>query len=320
MSFQNILGQETAINRLRGYIEHSHLANGYLFCGPEGVGKRMAAITLAKAVNCESQTTDSCDKCPPCARIAANQHPDLHIIDAEDAERIKIENIRQLQREISLKPYEARKKVFIIDNAHQLTAEAAGALLKVLEEPPKDSLIILISAKPNLLFKTIVSRCRVVKFYPMARAGLEEALKKDYSLHMYLAHYLAYFCEGRIGNALTLRETDVLREKNMVINGFLFSRNNHMDDLAKADASQIRRYLNILAAWFRDAYLVQAGMDQSEAINFDRKSELFEFAGRFTSLELEEILKSISDYIFYLEHNINAKLLTANLRTQIWKE
>lgn len=320
MSFQNILGQETAISRLKDYIEQERLVNGYLFCGPEGVGKRMTAITLAKAVNCESQSSDACDKCSSCLRIAANQHPDLHIIDAEDAERIKIENIRQLQREISLRPYEARKKVFIIDNAHQLTAEAAGALLKVLEEPPKDSLIILISAKPNLLFKTIISRCRIIKFSPMARAGLEEALKKDYSLHLYLAHFLAYFCEGRIGNALALKQTDVLREKNRVIDDFIFTHNSPMDDLSKATAPQMRRYLNILTAWFRDAYLARAGLSHSELINLDRKSELLKFTERFTSVELEEILKSISDYIFYLQHNINAKLLMANLRAQIWKE
>lgn len=320
MSFRNILGQETAINRLKGYIEQGRLVNGYLFTGPEGVGKKMAAITLAKAVNCESQAADACDKCPSCLRMAANQHPDLHLIDAEDAERIKIESIRQLQREIFLRPYEARKKVFIIDNAHQLTAEASGALLKVLEEPPKNSMIILISAKPNLLFKTIISRCRLIKFYPMARAGLEESLKKDYSLHLYLAHFLAYFCEGRIGNALFLRGTDVLREKNMVIDDFLFTRSSSMDNLSKAGAPQMRRYLNILAAWFRDAYLVRAGLPHSEVINLDRKSELLEFTGRFTSAELEEILKSISDYIFYLQHNINPKLLMANLRAQTWKE
>ena len=106
----------------------------------------------------------------------------------------------------------------------------------------------------------------------------------------------------------------------MVIDDFLFTRNAPMDNLSKAGAPEIRRYLNILAAWFRDAYLSRAGLRHSEIINLDRKSELLKFTGRFTCAELEEILKSISDYIFYLQHNINAKLLMANLRAQIWKE
>lgn len=320
MSFQNILGHNQAIGRLQEYLKEERLVNGYLFCGPEGIGKKAVAMALAKAANCQARAPEPCAKCPSCLKIEKNQHPDVHLIDAEDSERIKIENIRQLQRQIGLRAYEARKKVFIIDNAHRLTPEAASALLKVLEEPPKDSLIILISAKPNLLFKTIISRCRTIKFYPMPRVELEAVLKDNYGLHLHLAHYLAYFCEGRLGKALRLKDTDVLREKNTVIDDFLFSHRPAIDNSLKIDADTLRRYLGILVSCFRDIYLAKAGLEHSQMINLDRKPELSRIIPRFSFTDLDKIMNFMSDSIFYLDHNINAKLLLSNLRTQIWRE
>jgi DNA polymerase-3 subunit delta' len=318
MSFSNIKGQDKAIRMLQGYLERSRLEGGYLFTGPEGVGKKLAAKTLAKAVNCLEGNFDPCDSCDSCRKIENNRHPDVHIFESGESE-IKIEYIRQLQREVNLKPYEGRTKVFIIDNAHRLTAEASNALLKILEEPAARSLIILISDKPALLFKTIISRCKTLKFAPLKRAALQEILKKDYSIDNNLSYFLAYFSEGRIGRALRLKDTDILRRKNKVIDSFAFSKTAEPASLPMQNKEEVRDSLNILATWFRDIYLIKIGMPHSEVINFDRKDDLLGTMARFTTLDLNEILDSICDSILYLEQNINIKLLLYNLGAQIWR-
>ena len=386
MSFQDIKAQDKPIQILKEYIKRSRLRGSYLFVGEEGVGKKLVAKTLAKALNCEGQTLDSCDNCVPCLKIEKGQHPDIHIIDGstssfdrlrtnpervkrvegsltinpersrriegpvspgvnlepgqrivgQESDSIKIEHIRQLQKDINLKPYTGEKKVFIIDNAHNLTAEAQNALLKILEEPPDDSLIILISAKPALLFKTIISRCRMMKFWPLPRTKLEEILKKDFHLDNNLAHFLAYSCEGRIGQALKLKDTDILREKNRIIDaftpletmdrqkkdavsltGFTQVKRSGPDRLSIENRNNIRAHLNILAGWFRDMYLIKIGTPYSELINLDRKEELLRLMHRYAFTDLYEILHSLSDTLLYLERNINVKLLLANLREDI---
>lgn len=319
MSFKHIKGQDKPIQILQGYIEQSRLEGGYLFSGPEGVGKKLVAKQLAKQVNCLEDSTDACDRCVPCMKIENNQHPDVHIFEGVEPE-IKIERIRQLQKDISLKPYEGKRNLFIIDNAHKLTTEAQGAILKILEEPPRGSLIILISDKPALLLKTIISRCRILKFLPLKRTELKEIFRKDYGLDNNTAHFLAYFSEGRFGRALRLKDTDILRDKNRIIDKFTLAPAPYtLANLPIENREDVRGYLNILATWFRDIYLIKIGMPYSEIINFDRKDELLKLMGRFSFLDLNEILHSISDSISYLERNINIKLLLYDLGGQLWK-
>lgn len=321
MAFKEIKGQNKPIEILKGYLKSSSIAGAYLFTGQEGVGKYLAALNFAKAMNCENKSDDVCDVCPSCIKINKNQHPDVHIIALQSAEAIKIEFIRNLKKDVALKPYTAKRKVFIINDAHYFTAEAANALLKILEEPPQDTSIILVSSKPTLLFKTIISRCQIVKFSPLKRQELKEVLQEEYHLDNYPAHYLAYFSEGRIGKALSLlNDKNILEEKNQVIDEFALSKRGvFLENLAAQDRNELRRALNILAAWFRDIYFIKMGLPFQELINLDRKDQLLKVINRYDLLDLDQIFDCISNSLLYLEENVNVRLLLSNLRMELWR-
>jgi DNA polymerase III subunit delta' len=313
MSFKNIKGNLRALELLKAGILQDTLSGAYIFSGPEGIGKMLAAKTLAKALNCQENDGDACGVCSSCSRIDKGLHPDISTIDSEGSE-IKIEYIRQLQREISLRPYEARKKVFIINNAHNLNSDSSNAFLKTLEEPPKNSLIILITSKPGLLFKTILSRSKTIRFYPLKRRELEDVLRDNYGLDIQISHFLAYFSEGSIGKALYLKDRDILKEKNRIIDALFSGGVGSPGNYQENKREDIRGMLDILASWFRDIYLVKSGMLENEMIHLDRKNDILDMVNRYSFAELDKAVSAISNSLLYLGQNVNTKLLLANLQ------
>ncbi|PIP19279.1 MAG: hypothetical protein COT38_00400 [Candidatus Omnitrophica bacterium CG08_land_8_20_14_0_20_41_16] len=336
MPFSDIRGQDRPVEIIKAYIKNGRLEGGYLFTGPAAIGKKMTAKILSQALNCIGNNNEACGLCPSCLKIERNNHPDVHIISNDESQvnpvrntmqgnvnkmvsnGVKIDAIRRLQKEISLKAYEGRFKVFIIDNAHTLTSEASNCLLKVLEEPPRGSLIILVTDKPNLLFKTITSRCKVLKFRAIKREELEAVLKKDYGLDNGFAHFLAYFSEGRLGEALKLKDTDILNFKNSIIDKFAVPSTLNIEGIKVEDRRDVRLSLNILSAWFRDLYFMKSGMPDLELINYDRRPDLLKTVNRFSHAQLYRIVNVISNTMSYLEHNINTRLLLYNLKAELW--
>lgn len=313
MSFSSIKGHDKLIEVLRGYALQARLGNSYLFLGADGVGKKMVAKELAKSLNCLSGEFDPCGRCPSCLKIEADQHPDVYLMDDSESDSIKIEDIRRLQKEINLRPYEGKYKVFIIDNAHNLTPEASGAFLKILEEPPKNSLIVMVTSKQALLFKTIISRCQILRFYPMRRSELKNVLVNDHGMDNIQAHFLSFFSEGRLGAALRLKDGDIFKKKNAVIDSFGLRRKSAAEKFSVETRQDIRVMLNLLAAWYRDVYLSKSGLPLDEMVNIDRKDELAEAAQTYSFASLDEALNCISDSLLRIEQNINIKLLLSNL-------
>lgn len=166
-----------ACKKLAVFVDTGHLAHALLFTGGQGVGKEAAALMMAKAVNCKStdtlpkQVQDGpryCDTCRSCIRISGNTHPDILRVEPEGTEAskpvIRIDRIRNLCKTLSMRPYEASMRVVIISDAHTMTTEASNALLKVLEEPPKKTMMILTARQTSDMLATIRSRCQKVRF------------------------------------------------------------------------------------------------------------------------------------------------------------
>jgi len=313
MPFSVIQGQDKPVSQLKKLLAHGCISGSYLFVGPEGVGKYLVSRCFAKALNCQRFVGDFCDECSSCAKIEKNQHPDVHFIDTGEDE-IKIDHIRALRRDINLRPFEARNKVFILRNADKLNAESSSALLKTLEEHPRDAVIILVTAKPKMLFKTIISRCQIVRFSSVPVRQLEELLKKKHGLQESEAHFLAFFSEGKPGLALELKERQFYSFKNLVINEFgLTQKKTSLSLGQEIDKVSLRDVLNILASWFKDLYLLKNGIAARSLINLDRKTDLWMLKDALSFKELDMAMKFIFDSLGYLENNVNPKLLLANL-------
>jgi DNA polymerase-3 subunit delta' len=195
-----------------------------------------------------------------------------------------------------------------------MTAEAANCLLKTLEEPPENSLIILVTAKPSLLFKTVISRCRLIKFYPLQRQSLADILVNDYGLTQHPARFLAFFSEGRMGSAIALKDSEIFQEKNEIIDAFFASPPARGSRLLGTDRVSLRHHCNILATWFRDIYLCKAQVPDSEFIHCDRSADVARAAAGYSFAALDKIVQSISEALLHIDQNINPRLVVANLR------
>jgi DNA polymerase III subunit delta' len=318
MRFSDILGHTKTLSIIGAYLEKSRFSGSFIFSGPEGIGKKMVAKLIAGQLNCTEQIDRPCGSCSACLKIQNQVHPDLHIIQNGQSQ-IKMEDIRGILKQANFRPYEGTVKVFIIDNAHNLNSEAANSLLKVLEEPPKDVLIILITHKPQNIIKTVLSRCQEIKFSPLIRAQLETVLIKNYALDKETAHFLAFYAEGRLGLALRLKDTPLLQEKNKIFDSFIISSKPLDHHILGQSKEQLQVCLNILASWFRDIYLLKAGLSDKEIIHLDRRSDLLKLIPRFSFKHLDEIMATLSESSLYLEKNINSKLLLHNLGAQLWK-
>jgi DNA polymerase-3 subunit delta' len=186
MSLKDIIGQEKAVGMLSGVIRRQRIASSYLFCGEPGIGKKTVAINFAKALNCKKteadgyqlaadSSGDACDECESCIKIDAGTHPDFLVVSPEERQ-IRIEEIRTIDDALSFKPFEGRKKVVIVDEAEAMNLPAANAFLKTLEEPPEDSIIILVTSRPDLLPATIRSRCFRVNFSSLSSEACRRVL------------------------------------------------------------------------------------------------------------------------------------------------
>ncbi len=208
MSFKNVIGHSRPITLIQRAIRNDKVANSYLFLGNEGIGKKFVAIQFAKALNClerEGEKGESCDCCPSCKKIDHALHPDVLLIEPE-GQNIKVDQVRQLQRDLAYRPYEGRYRVCILTSADRMAPNMSNTLLKTLEEPPLHTVIILLANHPRLILPTIVSRCQPIRFNPLPLSLVSQWLLDQKGLPKTEAFLLASLSEGSPGKALEIQE------------------------------------------------------------------------------------------------------------------
>src|SRR3989338_4714514 len=255
MSFANIIGQDRAVRLLRGMISEGHVDGSYLFIGPGGVGKRSAGIEFANAINCDKKESDGCEECASCGKIKSSNHPDVFIIQKEkEFSFIKIDRIRDIIYQASLKPYEARKKIFIITEAEDMNEESQNALLKILEEPRENQVFILTTSRVSGILPTVISRCKAVKFNLLSQFQIQELLIKRHGFNEDEAVLFSHMALGSRGRAIAFKDKDRIRERDRMLNDFFFRkraifREEVCDEKKYPD---LEESLQMLLFWYRD--------------------------------------------------------------------
>lgn len=334
MVMQEIQINETVLKRFARLHKNNRLAHAYLFVGPPQVGKTQTALAVGKFLNCENivraqcivplrDDADNffCDTCPSCLKITHGNHPDLHLISREETETIKIEQIRELINQIQLKPFEARVKVFILKDVEKLTLEGANALLKTLEEPVKDSLLILTSCVPEEIPDTIRSRCHAMNFSAGSTRTLTGQLSLDYALSQVAANFLAYYSQGSMGRARHLAEEKFFERKNEALDALVCSPES--EEYLKEIISRkekTKEVLNVLLLWLRDLLVLKTHGNETHLVHADRLKDLKKYEDKYSFEELTELTQEIVKAAALLAENLNVKMALSLLKENLWRK
>ena len=207
MSWDAVLGQEFAKRVLQAHLADGRVAHAYLLAGPDGVGKRLMALEMAKALNCVASSSRPCDACPTCVQIGRRTYPDVHVLSpVASSDHVRIDAVRQLLGRIALRPFNAAFQVAIIDGAERLTEEAANSLLKALEEPPAHTRFLLTTSRLSDCLPTIVSRCQLVRCQPLPPAAVTRILVEQWGCAPDAAQAIAPLAAGSASQAIKLAE------------------------------------------------------------------------------------------------------------------
>ena len=324
MSFAKLVGNERNKTILQRLLLRGRVSATLLLAGPDGVGKRQFALTMAKALNCERPSIDEaqgkydcCDECPVCRRIEASSYGDVLTIKP-DGQFIKIAQTRQLTEEVYSRPREGKQRFFLIDEAERLRDEAANSLLKTLEEPPPTSTMILLTARPNALLQTIRSRAQRLSFAPLKLAEMEQYLTANFRRPQPDTLLLARLTEGRIGQATAFDLSVYRQERNVLINLLeLLARGDNRYRLLKAaeylgkkEREEFEQELNLLSRLLRDLFLLASGSAREQIVNVDVAENLEQLAAHVGAERLMNWTKSFDELRANLRINVNRQLAT----------
>ena len=275
MPFAEIVGHEQIVEVFRRSVRSGKTPHSYIFEGIPGCGRRKTALALIQALFCPAVDDDACGVCASCRKIAGGNHGDIHLVEPlPDKRDISIEQLRELQRELSLRPYEAPRKACILEPAERMSVNAANSLLKTLEEPPGNALIILLTENADMLLPTIRSRCQLVRFSPLSTENVRLLLERN-GVAADAADLLAPLSEGSMQRA------------------------GDLDNETLAS-------LDLLLSFARDTVYLNAGCP--EIVNTTIRPALKAFAARFTLERALQMLGDIMETRRAVQRNANNKL------------
>ena len=310
---QPIVGHEQIITQLHHAIQSNRIAGAYLFAGATGVGKEAIAIHFAKSINCLESGDNACGTCISCRKADVGNHPDTQVVSPSGA-WIRIDQIRELQKRIVYRPLEGMRKIVILREAERMNLEAANCLLKTLEEPPAESVLILLTANLDALLPTIRSRCQIIKFNPLPPNELAVYLNERFHLGEREALSVATLAGGAIGKALThLKSHDAEEfEANQHVNEEIPEILTGTDRLAAfriaEHFSENPDELDNLVTWYRDLLLLHQNAPTDLLTHIYHVDALKHLVPRYSRYRLQSAIKIIFETKNALGRNINATL------------
>ena len=337
--FDELTGNSRVKVVLKRMLISDRLPGAMLFTGEEGIGKKLFALEIARALNCRTpKDHEACGVCPSCVRIMKLNYPQRD--DAEEWTQIiwtdhadvglviaprrvlRVDQMRQIEKEANFRPFEGKARVFLIDEADKLNDASANALLKVLEEPPRTSYLILITARPAMLLPTILSRCQMVRFSPLSPDEIEKYLTKNKLVDAKTARLRARAAGGSMGRALSgdlVTFTSQRKAMLKVLNALVLSEDRaqllrsaeQLNEAQYKDEFEAR--LDVLETLIRDAWMLSLGVDSSRIVNEDLSAELKEVAQKMDPARAGDWILQIEDVREQLIVNVNRKITTSSL-------
>jgi DNA polymerase III subunit delta' len=281
MPLNDVEGQPRAVEVLRGALRTGAIHHAWLFTGPEGVGKELAAIAFAQALTCREAPGEGCGRCASCGRIARRNHPDVRWVmpEAELVARalagrsdfsetpsrwIKVDQIRALEERLSRHPLEVERHIAIVAHADAMNEPAQNAFLKTLEEPPPGTVLILVASNPDVLLPTIRSRCTRTQFAPLPEALVARKVMEARKTSEADAHLVARMAGGSLARGLEL-DVEMLARRRQLLERFeALDPDDARTHLAFAEEfggsrEAVEQALHLLDVWARDVTVLRAG-------------------------------------------------------------
>ena len=278
MADGSVIGHDRVRGLLARSIQAGRLPPALLLTGPEGVGKKTLALAAARALVCEKGGGMACEECAACRRVARGLHPDVTLVEPETA-TIKIEQVRDMAREVLALPFEGRARAFVMDDAHVMTEQASNALLKSLEEPPATSHVFLVTSAPQALLPTIRSRCQTLRLGPLPPALVESYLTDRASLSPEEARLRAGLSGGSIGAALAFDSDAYRASRNELLS--VLERAATLGAVERMEAAQRLAdledpalALTTLRSLLRDTLVIRSGGGTESLLNADVETRL----------------------------------------------
>ena len=330
-------GQDRTLAQLEKSLREGRYAHSYLLIGPPHVGKLTLAINMAQALNCLSPEPAPCGHCTQCGHIAEARHPDVVLLgadgrrtDGQPKRDIGINDVREIHRQASLKPFEGSHRVFLLDRAEHMSEEASNALLKTLEEPPPQVVIILLTSDEEALLPTIRSRCRIVELRPMPLVDITRELAESHSLGEEEAEKLARLSMGCLGWALSaLSDPSIMETREAKLEQILrlstasledrFSYASELASLFYRNRQEAGEELNMWLQWWRDLLLLKEGAEEF-IYNVDRVGSLREQANRYSTAQVAVFIRAVLKTLDALEQNANSQLALEVLMLSLPRE
>jgi DNA polymerase-3 subunit delta' len=317
----NIVGHEHAIHTLRRALAAQRVRHAYLFTGPEHIGKALLAQRFAQTLLCtggadpHDAPQNPCNACLSCRKVMHGNHPDVHYISrSPDKQFILIEQVRELQGEASRKTLEGRRNIFIIQSMHEMNVQAANCLLKTLEEPEPDVVLLLTAPDPGLLLPTILSRVQQIPMQLLTTKQIKLALEERWQVEQEEAGLIAALAAGRMGWAVqAVEDEDMLADRQAQLETLAkLSTSGRVERFEVAqrlstESEKLSGILELWLLWWRDIVLA-ANNCLDLIVNVDMQGLIQNQAIKIGAADSQRMVRAILGTIEALEQNVNARV------------